>query len=201
VKSLKDILFGVAIESVYGPTDISVNSIDFDSRKVNPDSLFVALKGTITDGHQYLEQVIDRGVRAILCEKLPETRSNTCTYVVVNDSKRALAILAANFYDNPSQDLTLVGVTGTNGKTTIATLLYDQFKKAGYKTGLLSTVKVLVHDQEYPATHTTPDLWTPTRAIQSPPLIQCGFASPSSISWSTNMMTSSASAGPKRIYA
>ncbi len=157
MKVLKDILFGVAIESVYGTTDISVNSIEFDSRKVDSESLFVALRGTLTDGHQYVEQVTKQGVRAVLCESLPELRSSSCTYVVVNDSKKALAIVAANFYDNPSQELTLVGVTGTNGKTTIATLLYDQFQKAGYKTGLLSTVKVLVDTQEYPATHTTPD--------------------------------------------
>ncbi len=157
MKSLKDILFGVAIESVYGSTDLEVASIVFDSRKANAQSLFVAIRGTLTDGHQYIEQVTDLGVKAVICESLPKTRAASCTYVVVGDSKKALAILAANYYDNPSQQLTLVGITGTNGKTTIATLLYDLFRKAGHKVGLLSTVKVLVKEDEYPATHTTPD--------------------------------------------
>ncbi len=157
MKRLKDILFGVAIESVYGSTDIGVSSVEFDSRKVKPESLFVALTGTVVDGHQFIDKVTQHGVKAVICESIPDSRLDSCTYVVVKESKKALAVLAANFYDNPSQELTLVGVTGTNGKTTIATLLYDQFKKAGYKTGLLSTVKVLVNNDEYPATHTTPD--------------------------------------------
>lgn len=166
MKSLKDILFGVSIESVYGSTAVEVATIEFDSRKVSSQSLFVAIRGTVADGHDFIEKATDQGVKALVCEALPENRLSTCTYVVVQDSKKALAILAANFYDNPSQHLTLVGVTGTNGKTTIASLLYDLFKKAGYKTGLLSTVKILVNSNEFQATHTTPDSVTINRYLR-----------------------------------
>ena len=157
MKSLKDILFGVSIESVYGSTDLNIASIDFDSRKVAKESLFVAIKGVVADGHLFINDVIAKGVKAVICQDLPDNPKAGVTYVIVNDSNKALAILAANFYDNPSQKLKLIGITGTNGKTTIATLLYNLLKKAGFKTGLLSTVKVLINEQELPATHTTPD--------------------------------------------
>lgn len=157
MKNLKDILFKVSIESVYGNTNIDINSIEFDSRKVDNKSLFVAIKGTMVDGHDFIEEAISKGVQAIICENLPSDRKENVTYIITSDSNKALAILVANFYDNPSQKLGLVGVTGTNGKTTVATLLYNLFTKAGYKAGLLSTVKVLVGDKEFPATHTTPD--------------------------------------------
>ncbi|NNC70602.1 MAG: UDP-N-acetylmuramoyl-L-alanyl-D-glutamate--2,6-diaminopimelate ligase [Flavobacteriaceae bacterium] len=166
MKNLKDILFGVSIESVFGSTELDVTSIAFDSRQVNAKSLFVALKGSTTDGHNFIDQVIEKGVRAILCEDLPSKRIDDCTYVVVINADQALAIIAANFYDKPSEKLELIGITGTNGKTTIATLLYNLFKKAGYKVGLLSTVKVLVNEQEFPATHTTPDSVTINKYIR-----------------------------------
>ncbi|MDJ0645844.1 MAG: UDP-N-acetylmuramoyl-L-alanyl-D-glutamate--2,6-diaminopimelate ligase [Flavobacteriaceae bacterium] len=157
MKNLKDILFRVSIESVYGSTDLGIASLEFDSRAVNEKSLFVAISGTVVDGHQFIEEVTKAGVKAIICERLPSERKDDVTYVVVNDSKEALAILAANFYGNPSQKIQLIGITGTNGKTTVATLLYNLFKNAGYKVGLLSTVKILIGEQEFPATHTTPD--------------------------------------------
>lgn len=157
MKQLKDILYKVAIETVYGSTEVMVDSIEFDSRKVSKGGLFVAVKGTISDGHKYIDDVVSKGASAIVCSDLPENRSAEVTYVLVKDSNEALAYVASNFYDNPSQKLKLVGVTGTNGKTTVATLLYNMFKNAGYKVGLLSTVKVMVDVQEYPATHTTPD--------------------------------------------
>jgi len=157
VKKLKDILYKVAVESVQGSTDVTVNRLAFDSRKITDNDVFIAVKGAVTDGHQYIAYAIEKGAIVIVCERTPLTIEKEITYIVVNDSKQALAIMADNFYDNPSQRLQLIGVTGTNGKTTIATLLYDQFKNAGYKAGLLSTVKVLVDNEEFPATHTTPD--------------------------------------------
>ena len=157
MKKLKDILYRVAVEAVYGSTDVAVNQLVFDSRKVAEGDVFIATKGTLVDGHSFIAQVETKGVKAIVCEALPSELNKQITYVLVNDSKEALAIMADNFYDNPSQKLKLVGITGTNGKTTIASLLYSLFTKAGYKAGLLSTVKVMVAEHEFPATHTTPD--------------------------------------------
>lgn len=157
---LRDILYKTAIEAVKGPTDISVNKIEFDSRLVSGNDVFVAIKGTQTDGHDYIEKAISLGAKAIVCERLPENIAEEVTYVEVLNAASALAFMAANYYGNPSRNLKLVGITGTNGKTTIATLLYNLFKNAGYKTGLLSTVKIMVDDTEYKATHTTPDSLT-----------------------------------------
>ena len=157
---LKDILYKVAVSAVYGDTNIEVSQLAFDSRKVISDAVFIAQKGTLVDGHQYIDKAIELGAAAIICESLPEKKEEKTTYVEVEDSSKALAIMAANFYDNPSSKLELVGVTGTNGKTTVTTLLFQLFQKAGYKVGLLSTVKVLVDTKEYKATHTTPDSLT-----------------------------------------
>ncbi|MCM5661476.1 UDP-N-acetylmuramoyl-L-alanyl-D-glutamate--2,6-diaminopimelate ligase [Galbibacter mesophilus] len=154
---LKDILYRVTINAVVGNTVTHVNSIHFDSRKVSLDDVFVAVPGTVVDGHNYITKAVEAGAIAVICEKLPEQTINGVTYVEVENSHRALAIMAANFYKNPSANLKLVGVTGTNGKTTVTTLLYNLFKKAGFKVGLLSTVKVMVGDEDFPATHTTPD--------------------------------------------
>lgn len=154
---LKDILYKVAIEAVKGSTEITINKMDFDSRKIESNDVFIAIRGTISDGHDYIEKAIQLGAVAIVCEKFPEIIANGVTYIQVKDTNSALAIMAANYFGNPSQNLKLVGITGTNGKTTIASLLYQLFKKAGYKVGLLSTVKILVDDVEYKATHTTPD--------------------------------------------
>ena len=157
MKQLKDILYKVSVEAVYGDTNSEVSQVVFDSRKVKQGDLFVAQKGVTVDGHKFIGKAIELGATSVICEDLPEDRVETVTYVQVKDANETLAIVASNFYDNPSSKLSLVGVTGTNGKTTIASLLYQLFFKAGYKTGLLSTVKVLVDRKEFPATHTTPD--------------------------------------------
>ena len=157
---LKDILYKVAIEAVKGSTEITIGKIDFDSRKIAQNDLFVAIRGTISDGHEFIVKAIELGATAIVCDTLPETITEGITYIQVKDTNTALAVMAANYFDHPSRKLQLVGVTGTNGKTTIASLLYQLYKKAGYKVGLLSTVKIMVDEVEYKATHTTPDSLT-----------------------------------------
>ncbi|SDI15994.1 UDP-N-acetylmuramoylalanyl-D-glutamate--2,6-diaminopimelate ligase [Flavobacterium omnivorum] len=154
---LKDILYKVAIEAVKGSTDISINKMDFDSRKIEVNDIFVAIRGSISDGHDFIEKAILQGAVAVICDTFPDTIENGITYVQVKDTNSALAFMAANYFGDPSRKLKLVGITGTNGKTTIASLLCQLFKKAGYKVGLLSTVKIMVDDVEYKATHTTPD--------------------------------------------
>ncbi|HEY0045384.1 MAG TPA: UDP-N-acetylmuramoyl-L-alanyl-D-glutamate--2,6-diaminopimelate ligase [Flavobacterium sp.] len=155
--TLKDILYKVAIEAVKGPTDIKIGKIAFDSRDLVDGDAFVAIRGASADGHSFIEKAIKLGASAIVCDTFPDVLNSSVTYVKVKDTNSALAFMAANFYGNPSRNLQLVGVTGTNGKTTIASLLYQMFKKAGYKTGLISTVKILVDETEHKATHTTPD--------------------------------------------
>jgi UDP-N-acetylmuramoyl-L-alanyl-D-glutamate--2,6-diaminopimelate ligase len=157
LKYLKDILYTVAITKVFGSTNIAVKNLVFDSRKIEKNDVFIAQKGVSVDGHLYIEKAIRLGAIVIICEDFPEVQKEGITYVQVADANAALAIMASNFYDNPSSKMPLVGVTGTNGKTTIASLLYQLFKKAGYKVGLLSTVKILVDEVAYKATHTTPD--------------------------------------------
>ncbi len=154
---LKDLLYKVAIEIVKGSTDIAIGKIDFDSRKIAENDVFVAIRGTISDGHEFIEKAINNGAVVIVCDTFPEVMVNGITYVQVKDTNKALAFMSANYFENPSQHLKLIGITGTNGKTTVASLLYQLFKKAGFKVGLLSTVKILVDDIEYKATHTTPD--------------------------------------------
>jgi UDP-N-acetylmuramoyl-L-alanyl-D-glutamate--2,6-diaminopimelate ligase len=157
---LKDILYKVAIEVVKGSTEMAIGKIEFDSRKVQENDVFVAIRGTVSNGHDFIEKAINLGATVIVCDTLPEVIVTGVTYIQVKDTNAALAFLASNYYGNPSQNLKLVGITGTNGKTTIASLLFQLFKKAGYKVGLLSTVKIMVDDAEYKATHTTPDSLT-----------------------------------------
>jgi len=157
LKLLKDILYKVSVNAVYGDTNVKVAQVDFDSRKVVKDSLFVAQKGISVDGHLYIGKAISLGATTIICEELPIHLEANITFIQVEDSNKTLAIIASNFYDNPSSKLKLIGVTGTNGKTTVASLLYQLFKKSGYKTGLLSTVQILVDTTVFNATHTTPD--------------------------------------------
>ena len=157
MKILKDILYKVSVNAVYGDTNVKVAQVDFDSRKVVKDSLFVAQKGTSVDGHLYIDKAISLGATTIICEELPIRLEANITFIQVEDSCKTLAIIASNFYDNPSSKLKLIGVTGTNGKTTVASLLYQLLKKSGYKTGLLSTVQILVDTTVFNATHTTPD--------------------------------------------
>lgn len=157
MKILKDILYKVAIESVAGSTEVGIQKIEFDSRKVESNDVFVAIRGSLSDGHDYIEKAVQLGAKAIICDTLPQNIEKEVTYIQVIDTNAALAFIAANYFEDPSSKLKLVGVTGTNGKTTIASLLFQLFQKAGFKVGLLSTVKIMVDDTEYPATHTTPD--------------------------------------------
>ena len=157
MRLLTDILYKAGLEEIIGTTNVAVSGITFDSRKIKKDCLFIAVKGTAADGHDFIAQAIEMGAIAIVCEELPETRLENITYIKVKNATYALGIIAANFYDNPSQKLKLVGVTGTNGKTTTVTLLYNLFKSLGYTVGLLSTVKNKIHNEEVAATHTTPD--------------------------------------------
>ena len=157
MKLLKDVLYKSGIESVSGSTDVNIVDVCFDSRTVREGSLFIAIRGTQVDGHEFMFTVVEKGAVAIVCEQLPETLLTGITYVKVSNSALALAQIAANYYDNPSEKLKLVGVTGTNGKTTTVTLLFNLFRGLGYSVGLLSTVKNQINEQVIPATHTTPD--------------------------------------------
>ena len=154
---LSDILDGLAFTELQGSADMEISAIVFDSRKVVPGSMFVAVKGTVTDGHDYIEQAVSKGAVAVICEELPAHVMGEVDFLMVANSAAALGIVAANFYGRPSSKLKLIGVTGTNGKTTIATLLYKLFRDLGYKCGLLSTVENQVNGEVMAATHTTPD--------------------------------------------
>ena len=158
-------MYKVSVESVVGTTDLNIEQIEFDSRKVKSNSLFIAQKGLVFDGHKFIDKAIEKGAIAIICEDLPAKFIANITYVKVDDSDMALAIAAANFYDNPSEKLKLIGVTGTNGKTTVATLLYRLFMKLNYKSGLLSTIKIMIDKEEVSTTHTTPDSLTINKAL------------------------------------
>ena len=166
MKLLKDILYGVSVEAVVGSTATEIEQIEFDSRRVGEGSLFVAQRGLNFDGHEFIDGAIEKGARAILCEELPAKTHAQITYVAVKDTQLALARAASNFFDNPSKQMELVGVTGTNGKTTIATLLYRMFQKAGRPSGLISTIRILISESEYPATHTTPDSITINKMLR-----------------------------------
>lgn len=166
MRLLKDILFGVRISSVFGDTAVPVASVVFDSREVKQNDVFVAIPGTVVDGHDYIEKAITLGATAIVCEKLPSKIDPKISYVEVPDAHTALAIMASNYYGNPSKNLKLVGVTGTNGKTTVSSLLYQLFTKAGYKVGLISTIKIMVGATEYTTKHTTPDALTINSYLQ-----------------------------------
>lgn len=154
---LKSILKNIEVISPARYPDPEITAVVFDSRKVETGCLFVAVKGTRTDGHEYIESAISNGAAAIICEDLPSATYKKIAVLKVTDSAKALGIAASNFYNNPSSELKLIGVTGTNGKTTIATLLYRTFRQLGYKCGLFSTVCNYIEERELPATHTTPD--------------------------------------------
>jgi UDP-N-acetylmuramoyl-L-alanyl-D-glutamate--2,6-diaminopimelate ligase len=154
---LQEILYKVSIRSIVGPRDRAIDNLQTDSRLAGPGTLFIALKGTHTDGHQYISAVIAAGAIAVVCQDLPADLNDNITYIQVEDTAASAGVIAHNFYGQPSEKLKLVGVTGTNGKTTIATLLYKLFTGLGYKCGLLSTVQNHIGDRIVPATHTTPD--------------------------------------------
>jgi UDP-N-acetylmuramoyl-L-alanyl-D-glutamate--2,6-diaminopimelate ligase len=154
---VKKLVEGLNVQSIIGDENVSVSSLCFDSRKVIPGSMFIATRGTQTDGHKFIDGAVKSGAVAILCEEMPASVPAGVTFVQVQDASYALGMVASAFYGHPSSKLKLVGVTGTNGKTTTATLLYKMFKALGYRAGLVSTVVYYVHDREVPATHTTPD--------------------------------------------
>ena len=154
---IKDILTNCNLLEIVGEKDVDVADIAFDSRKVSQGTLFFAVKGTQVDGHDYIDGAIEKGASVIVCEKLPRKKADNVTYVKVDNSAYVLGVGASNFFGNPSEKLKLVGVTGTNGKTTIATLLYRLFTEAGYPCGLLSTIENIVNRDVVPSTHTTPD--------------------------------------------
>lgn len=155
--ALKDILYKVSLTASLGDMDADVNGLTFDSRKVLPGFVFVAVTGTVSDGHDFIAKAIAAGARAVVCERLPETIDDRVTYVTVKNSADALGVMASNFNGNPSEQLKLVGVTGTNGKTTTVTLLYQLFSALGYNAGLISTVENRIVNEPIPSTHTTPD--------------------------------------------
>lgn len=155
---LKILLHNIDFSEIKGADNEDITSIVFDSRKSISGSLFVAIKGTVTDGHNFVQNAVESGCRAVVCERLPEIIADGVTYVVVENSEKAVAELARAFYGDPSRKLKLVGVTGTNGKTTVATLLYQLFRKLGYKVGLISTVVYKINDKDIASTHTTPDV-------------------------------------------
>ena len=187
---IEDVLKGIETISVSGAKDRVISGVDFDSRKVKNGSVFVAVKGYKSDGHDYIRSAIDSGASAIICEKLPENPEKGVVWIKTNDSARALGQAASNFFGNPSYSLKLVGVTGTNGKTTIATLLYRMFMRLGYKCGLFSTVCNFINEKELEATHTTPDPVQLNRLLSEMVSEGCDFAF---------MEVSSHSADQKRI--
>ncbi|WP_420150916.1 UDP-N-acetylmuramoyl-L-alanyl-D-glutamate--2,6-diaminopimelate ligase [Spirosoma sp.] len=162
---LKDIFYKIPLLATSGSMNTDVTSLTMDSRKAGPGSLFIAVRGTLTDGHNFIEKAVSQGVTAVLCEELPGENSPDVSYIQVQDSSRTMGLAAANFFANPSQKLNLVGVTGTNGKTSVATLLFRLFRALGYRCGLLSTVQNQIDDEVIPTTHTTPDAITTNQLL------------------------------------
>jgi UDP-N-acetylmuramoyl-L-alanyl-D-glutamate--2,6-diaminopimelate ligase len=154
---LQEVLYGVAITNLVGSTNREISILTFDSREIEKDAVFFAVRGTLSDGHNYIAQTINSGASVIICEEIPEEKTSGVTYIEVEDTGVALGIMASNFYGNPSAALSLVGITGTNGKTTIATILFKLFRNLGFSTGLLSTVQNQINEEIIPATHTTPN--------------------------------------------
>lgn len=157
MENLQNILYKVGLVAVHGSLDLVIDHVEFDSRGVKKNTVFVAIPGTKVDGHLFIDKAIELGAAAIVCEVLPEVLNDSVTYVQVKNAHQALALLADNFFGNPSRQLKLIGITGTNGKTTTTTLLHEIFTQLGYKVGLLSTVVNKIGITEVPATHTTPN--------------------------------------------
>jgi len=155
---LKKLISAIQVKKIVGDDNILITGIESDSRKVEQGMLFVAVKGNTVDGHDYIEKATERGATSIICEQIPENAKHLeCAFIVVQDTTEALGMILDTWYGHPSSRLTLVGVTGTNGKTTVATVLYNLFRHLGHKVGLLSTVCNYINDEVLPATHTTPD--------------------------------------------
>ncbi len=158
MKNLNDILTVIETKEIFGTTDVLIKSLVFDSRKVVEDSIYFAIPGTQVDGHQFIENAVHAGACTIVCEMFPERLEKGITYIKVKSSRKTLALISAAFFDYPSENLKLVGVTGTNGKTTIVSILYKLFKDLGHQVGLLSTIENKINDKILEATHTTPDV-------------------------------------------
>ena len=173
---LSQILDKVKILEIVGKLETEISEIIFDSRKVIKNSLYIAIKGTLVDGHQYIPSAIEKGAKAIVCEVLPEQKEEGITYIKVENSSKVLGLLASNFYGNPSKDLILIGVTGTNGKTSVSTLLFDVFQKMGYLSALISTVEYRIGDEVFPSTHTTPDIVTLNKILAKAVEKGCQYA-------------------------
>ncbi|MEJ5050788.1 UDP-N-acetylmuramoyl-L-alanyl-D-glutamate--2,6-diaminopimelate ligase [Chryseobacterium culicis] len=166
----------IPVLEIHGDNNREVTELVIDSRKVTESSLYIAMRGTVVDGHSFIASAIEKGASAIVCEEFPETLADNVTYVKVKDSSKALGHLASNFYGNPSHKLKLIGVTGTNGKTSVSTLLFDVFKNLGYPAALLSTVEIRIGEEIIPATHTTPDVITINRILAEAVEKGCEFA-------------------------
>lgn len=157
MKKLEELLYGLTIEKSVGRIDLDIKGIEIDSRKVETGFIFFAISGTHNDGHDYIDKAIANGAVVVVCEKIPSEINNDITYIKVENTSAGLGVIASNFYNNPSRKLKLYGVTGTNGKTTTATLLYRMATSLGFKSGLISTIVYLINDKEYQSSHTTPD--------------------------------------------
>ncbi len=157
MKKLEELLYGLTIEKSVGRIDLDIKGIEIDSRKVETGFIFFAISGTHNDGHDYIDKAIANGAVVVVCEKNPSEINNDITYIKVENTSAGLGVIASNFYNNPSRKLKLYGVTGTNGKTTTATLLYRMATSLGFKSGLISTIVYLINDKEYQSSHTTPD--------------------------------------------
>jgi UDP-N-acetylmuramoyl-L-alanyl-D-glutamate--2,6-diaminopimelate ligase len=173
---ITELLKRIPVLEIHGEDTREVSELVFDSRKVTEGSLYVAVRGTVADGHSYIASSVEKGAIAIVCEEFPETMDESVTYIKVKDSSKALGHLASNFYGNPSQKLKLIGVTGTNGKTSVSTLLFDVFKNLGYDSALLSTVEIRIGEKIIPATHTTPDVITINKILAQAVEEGCEFA-------------------------
>lgn len=166
----------IPVVEIHGDSNREVSELVFDSRKVSENSLYIAMRGTVVDGHTFIASSIEKGATTIVCEEFPETLAENVTYVKVKDSAKTLGHLASNFYGNPSQKLKLIGVTGTNGKTSVSTLLFDVFTNLGYPSALLSTVEIRIGEEIIPATHTTPDVITINKILAEAVEKGCEFA-------------------------
>ncbi len=175
MKRLSDLLKGVNVLQQVGQADVSIDNVQFDSRKVSCNTLFVAQKGTIADGHQYIGTAIEKGAVVIVAQTLPQELKEGVVYIRVEDSSYTLGLIARNFYDNPSLQLKLVGITGTNGKTTTATLSFNLFSSLGFKCGLISTIVNKIGDKDYPTERTTPDVLSLNKLLSDMVAAGCEF--------------------------
>ncbi|MGB6082873.1 UDP-N-acetylmuramoyl-L-alanyl-D-glutamate--2,6-diaminopimelate ligase [Moheibacter sp.] len=173
---LKELLHNVKIQETIGSIDREISSVEFDSRKIGSDSLFVAQSGTQVDGHDFIEKSVQAGSVAVVCERKPENLDSNTTYIIVENSSVALGFIASNLYGNPTEKLKLIGITGTNGKTTTATLTYNLLESLGYATILVSTIRILIHGKEYESSHTTPDILTLNKIFSEAVEAGCEYA-------------------------